>query len=215
MYFLIDYENTGSSGLRGVKYLGQEDIVAFFYSTSCSRIEAGILCELMDSGCRTELCCLERPGKNALDFYITSWIGEICREYDGMIAIVSRDKGFRAVQAYWKNKARIRRNIVLSDTIEQCIRSANEPDFRTKQIQRELKLVSLTEELTKYMQERELRERLKDMFGDSEYGEKLEEIRQIFGNEKNKKAIYLNSLKKFGRKRGLEIYGKAKEILEE
>ena len=149
MYFLVDYENTGSRGLKGAACLCPEDSVVIFYSDCCRKIEYGVLQELLDSRCTLELCILDTPRKNALDFYIASRIGEICADREAeptRIAVVSRDGGFKSVQEYWEKKARNRKDIIVSESIECCIRDAGANDFRTKQLERSLKIVDLRDE---------------------------------------------------------------------
>ena len=47
------------------------------------------------------------------------------------------------------------------------------------------------------------------------FANKLGEIQELLENGENKRIIYLNSLHKFGRKQGLEIYDRLKPILYE
>ena len=106
IHFMIDFENTGSRGLQGAEYLQPNDSVTIFYSQACMKIEQRRFCQVKESGCDFHICKLQKPGKNALDFYIASRIGEICGQgYMGMTAIVSNDTGFQAVREYWKNCA--------------------------------------------------------------------------------------------------------------
>ena len=39
IHFFIDYENVGNSGLEGVQYLENADMVSIFYSKSCEGIQ--------------------------------------------------------------------------------------------------------------------------------------------------------------------------------
>ena len=92
---MIDFENTGSRVLQGAEYLQPDDSVTIFYSQICMKIEQKPLRQLKESGCSFRICKLQKPGKNALDFYIASHIGEIYGQgYTGMIAIVSNDAGY-------------------------------------------------------------------------------------------------------------------------
>ena len=54
MYFLIDFENTGSSGLKGVEYLTEEDRICIFFSQCCGKIENGLLRRIMESRCEID-----------------------------------------------------------------------------------------------------------------------------------------------------------------
>ncbi len=103
MKIFVDCENVRSLGFIGVEHLTPEDEVILFYSQFCETLERGILNKLFDSGCTVSRCKLQRTGRNALDFYITSHIGEVLgKGYNGTIAIVSHDKGYQAIYDYWK-----------------------------------------------------------------------------------------------------------------
>ena len=56
-----------------------------------------------------------------------------------------------------------------------------------------------------------IRKILRNLFKDTEYKDRIEEIYGVVvGEEKSAKIIYLNSLHLFGRKGGLEVYNKIK-----
>ena len=42
MQFMVDFENTGSAGLRGASFLLPEDTVTIFYSESSDKAESGL-----------------------------------------------------------------------------------------------------------------------------------------------------------------------------
>ena len=214
MYFMIDYENTGGQGLKGAEYLEPEDKVIIFYSKSCDKIEYGLLKLILDSKSTLELCRLKKTGKNALDFYITSRLGEIYGGgYDGKAAIVSRDQGFRAVQEYWRERAANRSAVVLNSTIGGCIRTANEDNGRTRTAREALRQVPMEDEVTRYREEERLRKRTKEIFQDTKYGMMEEQVWKLLKEKDCKKNLYLNSLKTFGREDGLVVYRKIRDEL--
>ena len=77
MLFLIDYENVGNAGMKGCGYLDARDYVIVFYSEARRHMEQRILEQVTASGCAFEICKLYKAGKNALDFYIASRLGEL------------------------------------------------------------------------------------------------------------------------------------------
>lgn len=77
IHFMVDLENTGSRGLQGVEYLESDDRITIFYSQSCLKIERGKLQQIAEAGSKLNICRLQNVGKNALDFYIASRIGEV------------------------------------------------------------------------------------------------------------------------------------------
>lgn len=214
MYFLIDYENTGSRGFQGVEYLLPEDRLTIFYSEECLGIERGILNRLFETHCQADICKLADKGKNGLDFYIASKIGEVFGNgYEGSIAIVSKDQGFRSVQSYWKKKAEKKQRIILNTSVEQCIRSAAENHTRTALVQRQLKKISLETEFAKHEERIRLRNKLEELFKETKYWDEIDKIQKILGEENSRKIIYLEALKTFGKKDGLEIYRRTREML--
>lgn len=213
MYFLIDFENVGNEGLRGAQYLLKEDTVIIFFSQSCELIGQGCFHEIMETFCRLDICKLKKAGKNALDFYIATKVGEIFGSgFSGKVAIVSRDQGYTAVRDYWKSIEKPPRQVILGANLEQCILSANENRTRTAQIREQLKTVRLETEFARYEERMKLRENLKKAFADTVYEEKLGMIQELFERRSDKKILYLDSVKTFGKKDGLEIYRKMKQL---
>ena len=213
MYFLIDFENTGSSGLKGVEYLTEEDRICIFFSQCCGKIEKGLLRRIMESRCEIDGVKLARNGKNALDFYIASRLGEVFGAgYEGRVAIVSKDKGFKAVQDYWKQSDRCRQNIVLSATIEQCIASANDNNERTRKIQEDLKTVTLEQMVAEAGKRNVLCRRIQSKIADPVSEEDMAAVMKILEMKKSKKEQYISCLKFFGRENGRRVYHMIREI---
>lgn len=214
IHFMIDFENTRSRGLQGAEYLQADDAVTIFYSQACMKIEQGRLRQIREAGCRFRLCKLQKTGKNALDFYIASCIGEIYgQNYTGMDAIVSSDMGFQAVREYWKTCSSTPRNIILRPDIEQCIYSSGESSIRQRKIGMEKKEVHLEEEYKKYVEQQRIRQALEKSFAHTDYENLIEQIMEMMENSKPLKRLYLDSAKQFGKRDGLSIYHKVKQIV--
>lgn len=213
MRFMIDYENTGGLGLHGAVELLKEDIVTIFYSQSCRKMEKGLLLQLEESGCRIESCKLVKTAKNALDFYIATKVGQVIGQgFDGKIAIVSRDSGYKAVKEYWESCEGRKHQVVLGASIEQCILSANENSARTERIRDRLEKVGIEAELARYEERSRLRHCLDEAFSGTEYAERVKELQEILEKKRGNKVLYLDTVKRFGMKDGLQIYGKMKEL---
>lgn len=210
-HFMVDLENTNSSGLVGGRYLEPTDSISLFYSESCSKVEQGLLRDIFDSGCTVETCKLFKTGPNALDFYIASRIGSLFGSgYTGRVAIITGDKGLMAINHYWQQCATPHRHVVLKPNIEQAILALGEEgSLRTFQIKESLEMVSLEKELNKYKATQDIRNELEALFKGTEQEDRLAEIMDIIaGHKKPGKVLYLSTLKQFGRKDGLEIYRK-------
>ena len=214
IHFMIDFENTKSRGMQGAEYLQADDSVTIFYSQACMKIEQGRLRQLKEAGCGFKLCKLQKSGKNALDFYIASHIGEIYGQgYTGMTAIVSNDAGFQAVKEYWKSCVSVPRNIILRPTIGQCIFSSGENSLRQRRISLEKKEVHLEEEYKKYAEHQRIYKALEDSFANTDYEDLIEQIMGVIDTSKPLKLLYLDSVKQFGKKDGLSIYHRIKQIV--
>ncbi len=214
IHFMVDFENTRSRGLQGADYLLPEDAVTIFYSQACMKIERRWFCRIQEAGCGFHICKLQKEGKNALDFYIVSRIGELYGSgYTGKIAIVSNDAGFKAARDYWKNCTSVSRDIILRPDIEQCIAASGENSCRQRQISKGRQEISLEDEYQRYIEHQRLRGKLEDSFGDTEYACLIEQIMSMMESSKPRKILYLDSLKQFGREKGLKIYHKVRQIL--
>jgi hypothetical protein len=214
LHFMIDFENIRDRGLDGAEYLTEDDSVTIFFSRSCQKVGQGKLQKVFDSGCKLDICQLQNTGKNAVDFYIASRIGELYGNgYTGITAIISNDNGYKAVREYWKNCTLNKREVVIKPDIQQSIVSANENSTRRIEIQKMLKDADILEEFKKYKEKTRVRKELVELFADSEYAGMVEQIMDIIEGESRHKNIYLGSLKRFGRKKGVEIYQKLKQII--
>ena len=212
MLFLVDYENVGKDGLRGCEYLDGQDHMIVFYSDNRKNAERRSLDHISTSGCRFEVCKLCKTGKNALDFYIASRLGELIGGgYEGRSVIISNDSGFGAVRDYWAKRSERRRMICLAANIEDGIVGGNEDNERTKYLRRQREMLSIGGYYSAYAEKMRIRAVLEKLFAGTEYEARMDEIQNLIeGKEKTSKIIYLSSLHLFGRKQGLEIYNKMK-----
>lgn len=103
MHFLIDYENVGTSGLHGAFLLTPSDKVTIFYGDPTGTISCEYLEQLQNSGCKMEFVRVTYRKKNALDFYIATYIAELLNrnEKTGRLCIVSKDQDFESLRDYW------------------------------------------------------------------------------------------------------------------
>lgn len=212
MLFLIDYENVGCTGMRGCEYLDENDHMIIFYSDAKKNLERRYLEAITDSGCVFEICKLCKTGKNALDFYIATRLGELIGEgYQGVSVIVSHDNGFQAVRDYWEKRAQHKRKVFLSACVEDGIVSGGENNERTKELRRKRESLGIGGYYAAYTEKRRIRQVLQDLFAGTEYETMINEIQNLIeGKERAARVMYLNSLHLFGRKNGLAIYNKLK-----
>lgn len=75
------------------------------------------------------------------------------------------------------------------------------------------KMVSIEVEYAKYEESRRIHQILAKQFEGTEYAKYLSEIEKVYENRNDKKVLYLDSLKCFGRKNGINIYNQMKQLI--
>lgn len=151
MYFLIDYENVNYAGLEGTEFLEKEDTVLFFYSDACDKIVAYRMKHIKESGCNFEICKLKSKGKNALDFYIASKIGEIfAKDQNAKIAIISADKDYKALLDCWKPRLQVQNQFVLCKSLAKAINSICGEGKSKKLVKERMRVLDIKMEFAKY-----------------------------------------------------------------
>lgn len=102
--FLIDYENVNSAGLHGIGQASASDRIILFYSHAANTLSFEIMDEMMDAHIMPERICLEKTGKNALDFQLVTFLGYlIAKEKADAYYIISRDSGFQSAISFCQN----------------------------------------------------------------------------------------------------------------
>ncbi len=212
MLFLVDYENVGNAGMKGSSYLNAKDHIIVFYSETKKNMERRTLEIITASECIFEICKLCKTGKNALDFYIASKLGELFGGgQEGIAVIVSNDNGFQAVRDYWEKRAEHRREVLLSPCVEDGIVCGGENNERTRELKRLRENLTIGGYHAAYLERMRIKTVLQKLFEGTEYENMTEEIRNLIeGKEKTSKTIYLNCLHLFGRNNGLAIYNRVK-----
>lgn len=207
MYFLIDFENVHNVGLEGFEYLNEEDTVIVFYSPICKTMKKYRMEQIFDSGCEWKIVKLAKAGKNALDFYIATSVGEIfTANPDATIGIVSNDKGFGAVKDYWKARLEPQNKLVQGNSVAVCMSKGYDITGRSGSVKADNNLINMEEEYARYIDNRRVEEKLREAFACSCYEEMIPEIIRIINSETSPKDLYLATIKSFGKKNGLEVY---------
>lgn len=212
MYFLIDLENVHNAGMSGVKYLDENDTLILFFAETSKNLEHRHLEDIAHSGCTLETYKLKSTGKNALDFYLTARVGELLQSMPcDDIAIVSRDKGFKAVREYVQKRKEFHGRVICAESIEKAIIATNNSDERTKSAQSQSRMENIESFAAKYAERQRIEKSLQQQFSGTEYESVLPDIISIVSGKKpSAKVIYLDSLKRFGRKNGVDIYRQLK-----
>ena len=96
-HYLIDFENVGCDGMKGIECIADDDIVTVFYNDTCKMFINDILA-FRDFIDRVEFKLMKRSGSNYLDFYLSATVGRLmAMNPDAAVVIVSKDKGYASV----------------------------------------------------------------------------------------------------------------------
>lgn len=92
-YVLIDYENTKVESIK--KLNGVQFYIYLFLGPNDTKIPIELAIEMHAVASRSEFIVLESSGKNALDFYITYYLGVLsANNPDAYFHIITKDTGF-------------------------------------------------------------------------------------------------------------------------
>ena len=211
MYFLIDYENVNYAGLEGTEFLEKRDKVSIFFSAGSDKIVAHRMKDIEMSGCDFEICKLQNVRKNALDFYIASKVGEIYAvDKYAKVAIISADKGYRSVMDYWQPRLSETRQLVCCKSLAKAISHVNGEGVRKLLVHERMAILDLQTEYGKYEERKRIVDQITNLFSGTEYEDLILQIVDMIFSSDRPKVLYLNSLKAFGRKTGIEVYRKIK-----
>ena len=125
-YYLIDYENVGSDGLKGIEALDEQNKVCIFYSSNADKITFDMHMKLNSSKASIEFFKADTGHKNALDFQLTSYLGWLIHSWadaECKYFIVSKDNGFSSLIPFWKkHKAGVS---LVADVSRQNVQAAS------------------------------------------------------------------------------------------
>lgn len=215
MYFLIDYENVRNLGMRGSEYLLPSDYVIVFYSRNAPLMEMRHLNNIKNSGCGFETCELLTKRKNGLDFYIATKVGELFgAERCKNAVLISNDSGFQAIRDFWQERSGTKHRVALSESIEHGIITVGENSERSKLIRAQRKTMDIGQFYAAYQENQKIYRMLCEAFEGTAYSDRLSEIQDVLQAGTSPKVIYLDSLRRFGRKDGQEIYRRLKACKE-
>ncbi|MCL2638835.1 MAG: PIN domain-containing protein [Oscillospiraceae bacterium] len=101
--FFIDFENVHSEGMTGVDHLTDADEVVIFYSNNADSITFDVLHKLMFCKSKLSYYKIKRGGKNALDFQLSCYLGfRINKNPDAEFYIISKDSGYDFIMDFWE-----------------------------------------------------------------------------------------------------------------
>ena len=215
MKILVDLENVHAKGALGAEFLNKTDDVILFYSQAAPNMETHYL-NLMAENCgKLSAIKLKTARKNALDFYIASYIGALLGSgYDGEIAIVSTDNGFLSIKEYWEQISDAKHEVICAGNIFSALAMSKADDGRSIRMQEGQKVKDIGNFMAAYDERHSIRGRITAAFKGTEFESATGDIVQLIGDENMRPAdIYRQILHDFGRAKGLRLYHILKEAV--
>lgn len=215
MYFLIDLENVNSSGLNGTEFLDSTDCITICFSKMARMCRKRNIVDIEKAQCYLDFVKLVRTGKNGLDFYIASKIGE----YYGsggtdQVAIISKDTGYTAIQDYWKDKLPKNKKIIVESSIQNALSSEFNHDKRKKcilELSGNIDLDTITE---KYEAKKAVRSHLVSILNGTGYERFVNRLLFLLSlGNMEQKDVYYRCVHEFGKDIGSGIYKYIKDSL--
>ena len=202
-YFLVDFENVRTDGVKDLKGVQEGDSMVVFYSENCKSITLDVLNSIIALKLKYSSFKVKVGTKNALDFQLTSYLGYLIGQggMDTNYYIVSVDKGFEVVADFWKEQGISVSCISLKEPVAVPKKEATK---ETKKAEHKKKSKVSSKDLATL-------DEIKTLIGkDNEPAEVL----KVFNQYKTKVAINNGLVKHFkDTKKVSEIYKKLKPLL--
>lgn len=116
--FLVDYENVHAEGFNGLTNCSENDSIKIFYTKGADTLTFGLHRRLSETKAKIEYHKVENGSKNALDFQLSSYLGFLISNHsEEKYYIVSKDKGFEALEQFWKKNPRKHSQVTLVSDI--------------------------------------------------------------------------------------------------
>ena len=199
--FLIDFENVHSEGMTGVDHLTDSDEVVIFYSNNADSVSFDVLHKLMFCKSKLSYYKIKRGGKNALDFQLSCYLGyRIHKDPEAEYYIISKDCGYDFIMDFWSCGY-----ISTEPVIRRFGNIKTLLQWTDGQKRQKTEAISALESLIQAETEQEsepAQEQLPLILESDE----ADTVDFLMSSAKNSHDLYINIVKRFGQKRGLEIY---------
>jgi hypothetical protein len=133
-YYLVDFENVGTDGIKDFRGVESGDNFIIFYSENRKSVTIDIMERIASLNLKFKSFKVETGTKNALDFQLASYLGYLINSDKGAnFYIVSNDKGFDCLCNYWSNAGTAVKRISLHEgsTNEATETQKNSQEQRT------------------------------------------------------------------------------------
>jgi hypothetical protein len=217
--FLIDFENVHSEGLAGVDFLTETDEVVIFHSNNADTITFEMMHKLMFSKAKLSYYKVRRGGRNALDFQMSSYLGYLVNASIGSdnveFYLISKDNGFDFVIDFWESgniniKPKVKRFYTIKAAFAQT-KPARAP--KSKLIPETPPIVNDPPVIEAVLPVEEVPVIIEDIpvvivevpiavITD----DNSEEVDKLLSESNSAHELYISTVKRFGQKKGVEIY---------
>lgn len=201
-YFLIDYENVNSAGIKNIPGIEYGDTVIVFYSQNCKNVTLDVFNNIEKLNLKFSSKKVNAGTKNALDFQLSSFLGYLISEEKekSKYHIVTNDNGYEAVAKFWSaenydvdcikintqekavapakatakkaKKEKLPVTMASFDEVKQCIGKKNDPK-------------AVTEIFNRCQTKREIQSELARYFGDSNKANKIhQKLKPLYKKKK-------------------------------
>ena len=203
-YYLIDFENVRTDGIKDLKRVSEGDAIILFYSEQCKNISLDVIDSIMKLKVQYSSFKAKVGTKNALDFQLAAHLGYLIGQgnnQESKYYIVSNDKGYDCLCDYWKELDAVVERISLSEDVPE-VKAATKAPAQLNKNKSKVKASDMAtiDEMKKLLSQ----------------GDMPEEVLKIFNQYKTKVAINNGLAKHFkDSKKASAIYKKLKPLLKE
>jgi hypothetical protein len=105
-YYLVDYENVGSSRLKGLTNIAENDTLIIFFSKENENVSLDTMDVFGKLNIKFRCFKVDSGTKNALDFQLSSYLGYLISQNNekAHYYIISADTGYDCLQNFWKSQ---------------------------------------------------------------------------------------------------------------
>ena len=104
-YYLVDFENVRTDGIKDLKGVQEGDSIILFYSEQCKNISLDVIDAIVKLNLNYSSFKVKVGTKNALDFQLSTHLGYLIAQGNldkDNYYIVAKDKGYDCLCEYWK-----------------------------------------------------------------------------------------------------------------
>ena len=152
-YYLVDFENVRTDGIKDFVGVNEGDAIIIFYSEQCKNITLDVVGNI--SRLNLQLSCykVKTGTKNALDFQLSSHLGYLIGKSkdNEKYHIVSNDKGYDCLCDYWNEQNKVVDRIVLSEPVKDTTEPSPFAEQKKRKSKVETSDLATLEELKKVL----------------------------------------------------------------